>query len=347
LVNELKELVKKLSEDEVKFFLFQLLFRINMVEETKYSDEQFTEDLKKIYNDFLNYKSTKITNENENENDYKVVHIVFGDSPSGSLKMVLRDMELQITEKVISFSDLFSIGPVWKLHEEIGLTKRYEWLKNHINIDEEVMDKYQVNFNNTIININAIPQNVPIKIWIGDNSHEQTALRYVLYLLREKTNNIILIDTTTNYKNQLHISEIEYLPLHTGENTPEKLKLIYEKNSAVKPLSQEERKKFEDQWEELSTKHEVLRIWTNTEICSVDEDFYDDYIINTARNLHNEQKNKDFMKSARVIGEVIGNLNQYIGDQFVEYRVRHLIMNGVFEIEGIPRAMRFYSVKLR
>lgn len=125
MVNELKEFVKKLSEDEVKFFLFQILLRINMVEETKYSDGQFTEDLKKIYKDFLNCKSTKITN--ENENDYKVVHIIFGDSPSGSLKMVLRDMELQIMEKVISFSDLFSIGPVWKLHEEIGLTKRYEW----------------------------------------------------------------------------------------------------------------------------------------------------------------------------------------------------------------------------
>lgn len=220
-------------------------------------------------------------------------------------------------------------------------------VKNHINIDEEVMDKYQVNFNNTIININAIPQNVPIKIWIGDNSHEQTALRYVLHLLREKTNNIILINTTTNYKNQFHISEIEYLPLHTGEIAPEKLRLIYEKSSVVIPLSQEERKKFENQWEELSTKHQVLRIWTNKEICSVDEDFYDDYIINTVRNMHNEVKSKDFMKSARVIGEVIGNVNQYIGDQFVEYRVRHLIMNGVFEIVGIPKAMRFYSVKLR
>ncbi|WP_342543751.1 DUF3658 domain-containing protein [Paenisporosarcina sp. FSL H8-0542] len=54
-----------------------------------------------------------------------------------------------------------------------------------------------------------------------------------------------------------------------------------------------------------------------------------------------------FYEKARVIGEAIGNLIQYIGDQFVKYRVRHLIMNGVFEIEGIPKAMRFYSVKLR
>ena len=345
MINELKELVKNSSEDEVKSLLFQILLRINMVEETKISEEQFTKDMKKTYKDFLNYKSTKTAN--ENEKDYEVVHIVFGDSPSGILKIVLRDMELQNREKVISFSDLFSIGPVWKLHEEIGLSNRYEWLKNHINFDEEFIDKYQVNFNNTTINIKAIPPNVPIVIWTGDNSHEQTALRYVLYLLRDKTNNITFIDTTTNYKNQFHIPEIEYFPLHTGEIIPEKLRLIYERNRTAQPLSQEERKKFVEEWEELSTKQEVLRIWKNEEIHSVDKDYYDDYIINTVRDLHNERKNNGFMKSARVIGQVIGYLNQYIGDLYIEYRVRDLIMNGVFEIQGVPKAMRFYSVKLR
>jgi len=53
------------------------------------------------------------------------------------------------------------------------------------------------------------------------------------------------------------------------------------------------------------------------------------------------------MKSARLIGEVIGYLDQYISDEYFEYRVRHLITNGIFEIEGVPRAMRFYSVKLK
>ena len=53
------------------------------------------------------------------------------------------------------------------------------------------------------------------------------------------------------------------------------------------------------------------------------------------------------MKSALLIGEVMGYLNQYIGDQFFEYRVRYLIVNGIFEIEGVPKAMRYYSVKIR
>ncbi|MCM3576276.1 DUF3658 domain-containing protein [Mesobacillus subterraneus] len=88
-------------------------------------------------------------------------------------------------------------------------------------------------------------------------------------------------------------------------------------------------------------------MWESKEIKSVEETYYDDYIISKAKKLHKERKNNDFMKSARLIGEVIGYLNQYIGDEYFEYRVRHLIMNGVFEIEGVPKAMRFYSVRLK
>lgn len=53
------------------------------------------------------------------------------------------------------------------------------------------------------------------------------------------------------------------------------------------------------------------------------------------------------MKSARLIGEVIGHLDQYMGDAFFEYRLRKLIEKGVFEMEGNLKAMRYYSVRLK
>lgn len=43
----------------------------------------------------------------------------------------------------------------------------------------------------------------------------------------------------------------------------------------------------------------------------------------------------------------MGHLDQYIGDHFFEYRVRRLIVNGVFDLEGVPKAMRYYSIKIR
>ncbi|MBY6270164.1 DUF3658 domain-containing protein [Parageobacillus thermoglucosidasius] len=40
----------------------------------------------------------------------------------------------------------------------------------------------------------------------------------------------------------------------------------------------------------------------------------------------------------------------YVGDEFLEYRLRKFIENGkkgVFEVEGSLKAMQFYSIKLR
>ena len=45
---------------------------------------------------------------------------------------------------------------------------------------------YQQGFYNTVNQIHSIPEEVPITIWVADNSHEQIGLRYVLYLLRNK-----------------------------------------------------------------------------------------------------------------------------------------------------------------
>lgn len=48
----------------------------------------------------------------------------------------------------------------------------------------------------------------------------------------------------------------------------------------------------------------------------------------------------------RIIGEVYGRIEQYVGDDFLEYRLRKLIEKGAFEYEGSLEAMRSYSIKL-
>ena len=108
---------------------------------------------------------------------------------------------------------------------------------------------------------------------------------------------------------------------------------------------------FEEGWLALADSKETLRIWRNGRIKSVREDYYDQYMINMAKKLQIErervQEPEKFMKSARLIGEVIGHLDQYMGDGFFEYRLRKLIGKGVFEMEGNLKAMRYYGVRLK
>lgn len=51
------------------------------------------------------------------------------------------------------------------------------------------------------------------------------------------------------------------------------------------------------------------------------------------------------MLSARLIGEVLGHLTQFACDDFIEYRVRTLVQQGIFEMEGKFEGMRFYSIR--
>ena len=70
-------------------------------------------------------------------------------------------------------------------------------------------------------------------------------------------------------------------------------------------------------------------------------------IVKRAKKLHGKKKTNEFMKSARLIGEVLGHLDQYVGDSFLEYRLKMMIEEGIFESEGNLQAMRFYSVRLK
>ncbi|MEF7563676.1 DUF1835 domain-containing protein [Bacillus infantis] len=274
------------------------------------------------------------------------IHILFGESPAGSLKNAFRDMGIYEQERVVFFRDIFSVGPVWMLHEESGRENRIEWMKDLISDDYEEYPEYRNKFEKTIRQIQDIPDGSHIIIWHGDNAHEQTGLQYVVYLLKGKNIDISAINTTKAGEEMFPDKKVKFTPLHTGEISPETLQLIWE-SPFGKWLTDHDREHLEKEWLILSEDRANLRVWRNQLIHSFPEDYYDTFIKSRAEKLHAKQKEKDFMKSARLIGDVLGRLDQYVGDEFLEYRLKKMIAAGVFEAEGSLLAMRFYSVRLR
>lgn len=272
-----------------------------------------------------------------------MIHIVFGPSEAGSLKMAFKKLKGHQEEKIVTFHDIFSFGPIKNLHTPIGQEERIQWLISKINNE---FDNYQQEWHEMIHAIHSISKEDSITIWIADNAHEQVGLRFALYLLQNKKNQIYVMNTTKTYEKYFYRPEMEYTVLRTGELSPEQLQIIYE-NERINSLTIEQRKVLENEWLALADYNENLRIWNNEKIESVREDFYDSYIIDMAKEIQLERASNDFMKSARLIGAVIGYLEQYVGDSFFEYRLRKLIEEGIFEMEGELKAMRFYSIRLK
>lgn len=337
MLHKIKKIINQLSEQEAKLLLLQHFLRLQRLEETNCPESEILKSMTKEYQELLKYSS-----EPKQQQPYHTVHIVFGDSPAGSLRIVMPK-----DEKVIRFSDQFSIGPLHQLYTEKGLEQRKKWLFLRINLDEQVTDTYIEEFQQTLKEIRNIPEHLPIYIWTANNAHEQTGVRLVSHALKDRKNAIWIINTYAAYQSHWPTAPEEFYPRSTGEVMPENLTTIYTAHKKNQPLTEQFRNKLVDEWEKLAESKEVLRVWEDEQVKSVPENYFDAFIIEKARYLHSKQTKPDFMKSARLIGEVIGHLDEYTGDQFIEYRLRQLILNGVFEIEGVPKAMRFYSVRLK
>ena len=341
------KVLQSLNEEEIYSFMRNVLLRLDFLETTEYPEKQFITDIRELKRRYWEIYEHRTNPRIEyEEQQISKVHIAFDDSSRGSLKVALRDVLSVKDEKVIAFSDKFSVGPIWRLHTEEGMKKRQDWLFYHINLDEEYVDNYGEEFAHVLTQIDAIPDDIPITIWYGDNGHEQTGLRLVLYLLKEKSNPIMIINATKEYNTVFSEKRLDGYPLKVAEITPEKLAAIYQQTSA-KEVTRVKRRELEEEWLALSESDKKLRLWQSGHVHSVSEDYFDDFIIQSLQNLHEERGSNDFIKSARLIGEVIGHSLHVVGDRFIEYRVRELIINGIFDIKGVPKAMRFYEVKFR
>lgn len=338
MIDKLNQSINKLSCSEAKNALLNMMYRIRDIKELSDLPEEKLAELYSLYDEITGTSASR----EYDERQYEAVHIVCGESVAGSLRV-----GLGYEHKVIGFPDFFAVGPLWKLDKDVGRKRRYDWLESQLTVDMNyIEEEYKSRFSKTVKKIDAIPNNIPIVIWSGDNADEQTGIRYILNLLKEKPNDISLISATTAYQELFNTSDVQYFCHHTAHVEPEKLNLIYEKKLS-KPLSFEARNQFQREWKSLSETEEVLRVWENNQVKSVNENHFDQLIIACAQKVYTEEIEKDYMRAALLIGEVLGELEGGMSDTFLEYRIRRLIHKGVFDMKGNLKSMRHYSVKLK
>lgn len=336
-IDQLKQAINKLEDHEAKSLLFLLLLQ---------NEQGNTEQISKMLKNTKKFLLKK--NHTEQTSKPQTVHIIFGESAGGSLKHAFRDTPYEKTESVITLPGYLSVGPIQALHTKEGLDNRFKWLKNHFRDEFDDLETVKRNMEKAMQQIEAIQPHQQVIIWTCENAAEQTALRVVLYLLKEKANEIKTINTFEAYHKlfDIPIREEDFYPRSSGEINGEQFLLFYEQ-LPIKLLKLEQRATLWMEGETLLQTNELLRVWEDGQIHNVREDKEDSFIIECASSLHKKHKTHKFMKALRLVGEVIGHTKQYNGDEWIEYRLRYLIEQGVFEYRGELHAMRFYEVKLK
>lgn len=333
VIDKIKNVVEDMYEEEAKHLLQSILIQLNVLE------ENYSEDTIKNLMD-IPKQLTSNTPYKRKVKESSHIHIAFDDSTAGCLKHMLGQEE-RLEERVVAFSEFFSIGPINKLHMNEGQLARQKWLVNNLTAYENYFeDEYLPRFLETMEELHAIPSETPITIWKANNAHEHVGLCFVMEQLQDKKN-IRVINTSEASK---EILKKEYAIRGTGELSPDSLSLFQKSFAEFPYVTEEKRMQYEYEWDQLSNSTEFLRVWIENEVHSVQEDYFDQFMIECAKSVGADC---DFLKAPRVIGEALGLVKQSVGDTFLEYRLKELIKKEVFEFEGSLNEMRFYSVKLR
>ncbi|MGD6993270.1 DUF3658 domain-containing protein [Sutcliffiella horikoshii] len=326
MLEKLKEMIEQLSEKDAKTWLRLTLLRLDQLTKIDVPKEDIIEEIQHIVQ-IIDHQPPPRTN-------YDMIHIAGSESTAGSLKV-----GLERNHKVIGFWEMFDIGPLG------DSSTRQEWLQDHINIFEDFFEEeFTSKFKKAIEELNHIPPHIPVILWTADNAHEQIFHRYILHHLRNSDNEVVLINATKGYGN-LPLSK-HFVPAHSGEIMPETLKVIFENESEnILPINA--RNQLSDEWLQLKGTKDLLRIWKNEEIQGVPEEYIDQELLHCAQKVQRDFAENDFVKAARIIGEMHGQLEGEFNTAFLEYRLRTLAFEGYFKIKGIPKSMRHYSVRLK
>ncbi|AWB44967.1 hypothetical protein DCC85_12555 [Paenibacillus sp. CAA11] len=268
------------------------------------------------------------------------VHIVFSLSDAGSLKVALSKTGKQKYCKVLSFNEMFAMGPIKNLDKSAGQQDRLDWLIEH---DEDY--RYGVSYNQDhqlepmVRLIKGISESKNVVIWCANNAHDQTGLRFVLYLLRKRKQPVNIVNISELYNTITLEREEGISPIARGLLSQEHYGEIVSKYSDGFPLGAVCRQQYESEWLELANEAHLLRLWEYGKVKGCGEDQLDELIVKSVKELQEEQNDACFIDAGCVVTRVVESSQQIIGLSFIKYRIWSLVSSGALVFKGIPGAL--------
>lgn len=276
-----------------------------------------------------------------------VIHIGFGDSAYGNLKSAFNKSNKHQSEQIICINEDFSIGPIYKLESNEGIQERKQWLQDVLTKTGSILDKDYVDWIETTLNKNShiateVPTDSKVIIWHGDNASDEIGLRFVVFLLQNKNIQFEEVNVT-EYSRQIEYKvydlqneEIPHVIKSLGEMPPElTLDALQKMKKNMSHLTIEN---LINDWGKWSQTKDVLRILLNGKIVAVSEDYYDLSIL--------ENTSKEYQNASHVVGNVMGESDQRIGDTYLAYRVYQLIQQGKLSYQGDLDFLGKFEIRL-
>ena len=266
-----------------------------------------------------------------------MIHIVFQEADVDVLKESI-ELDPSMSGEVLEIKDEFAVGPIKDIYSPEGIEARKHWWREVLEggdydglVDKGVVNDQKV-VQTLIDRLNSDPQEI-IWIWAAQNKHDVSGYYWLISQLQAFQGRVFIL-----YLNNLPFINDKGLIFY-----PENLHTIPPREflKAKKLARQVTLSEFEvdpDEWTRLQNEDKGVRLLEGgKKLVQQDYDFYDAELKKFITS--------DWQKASRLIHSFLHKATHKTGDAYLLWRLKKLITQGQFDVQGELKGMKDFEVK--
>ena len=267
-----------------------------------------------------------------------MIHIVFQESDVHALKKAF-DLDESLKGEVLQIKDDYSVGPIYNIFSEEGISERKGWwlqVLSWSSYEEEL--KSEENDQKTVQKIQKIlaeDENEVLWIWAAQNQHDVSGYYWLICQLKEFQGKIHIL-----YLNNLpFINEKGHIfyPANLFQIPP---KEFIKAKKLARPVTLSEFEIDPDEWIRLGSEQKGVRLLEGgKKLIQVDYDYFDYEMAKFVTT--------DWQKAGKIIQQFISKAKHFTSDAYLLWRLKILLEKNVFEVQGKPKGLKDFELKLK
>ncbi len=268
-----------------------------------------------------------------------MIHIVFQQADIEALAKSFA-IDPSMEGLILEIRDDYAVGPIKDIFTEQGRHLRNQWWKEVLSGGdyEGLVESGRVHDDSTVQELkeklDANPTEVAW-IWAAQNKHDVCGYYWLISQLKDYSGRIFI----------LYLNNLPFINDKGNIFYPENLFQIpprefVKARKLARPVTISEFEVDSDEWNRLSNEDKGVRLLEGGK--KITQAGYDHYDASLTSFI-----SQDWQKAGRIIQQFISKAKSTTGDAFLLWRLKQLLTEGNFEMQGQPKGMKDFEIKAR
>ena len=266
-----------------------------------------------------------------------MIHIVFQEADVETLQKSFA-LDKSLEGDLMLIRDDYAVGPLQALYTPEGIGARRLWWQEVLAGSEydALTESGKTDDPQTVADLTARLQHAPeetVWIWAAQNKHDVSGYYWLVSQLTEFAGRIFIL-----YLNNLpFISEkgTIFYPVNLFQIPPRE---FLKAKKLARPVTPGEFESDSDEWVRLCGEDKKVRLLEGgKKLVQYREDFYDQELLGFVQ--------PGWQKASKVMSQFMQKARHTTGDEFLRWRLKHLIATGRIEYQGELKSLRDFEVK--